>query len=188
MKKGFLMLVAMLLMLSMCVAHAAPSIQANNVPSTDSLMIVLDENSEKIKEVVEKLQANREAGKADVEILNAETVEAIDALLPEGVKKEDLQVTAYCQVPVYHVELATGDVKATFTFDTVYKQDQVVIPVVRLITVGPDGEEISVETVLEAAVLADGSVEMTFPIELLRSIDICNNTENGHADLAVFSN
>lgn len=111
-------------------------------------------------------------GVSTVSYFGTEVVDAIAQLLPE-VDLDNLELNEIAPLTVADYDEAYGDLAITFSFATVYAQDQAVVALIGIESA--ETQEI-VWTPAEAEVQMDGSVQVVLPQALLVELAAAQNS------------
>ena len=191
MKKFACVLASMLLALSAAgaMADAVPSKTTTDVTQVKTVEAVKEDGTveavtgwdievaedaapvtEEIAKIYQEVFVN---GKTAVAYFQAETQEAIAALLPEGVNASKLMMNEFITLEIVGKMETATDVKVTFTFTTKYEMDQNVVVVIGLYDGTRDANgQYNVEWVaLDAEVLENGDIAVVFPAELVEQMN-----------------
>lgn len=179
MKKWMSILVAALLILSMSTAFAAvPSKTTSNAATVTTVVsstgveiaedfkvaIVVEESAPVVQELtkIATFVATNEV--SVVEYFPEEVKEQIVAKLPETIVTEDVEINEFVTIDQTAYTETYGDIKASFSFTTVYAPEQTLVALVGIFTgeVDENGEPIIEWIVLDAIANEDGTVEITF--------------------------
>lgn len=183
-----LALVLMLLVTGVVYATVGPSKQTgdmtesrvvakNGVEVKSDFAVETKGETDFSKEVFEEIAAFvKDESKAIIDYFPAEVIKSVEAMLPAGVKSENLSVNEFMPLDVKNYDSAYGEMTIAFKFPTKYEPDQAIVAMVG----AGSGDEIE-WTALPAEVNEDGEVEITFTEETMEQIG------EGDAVLAILS-